>query len=187
MNKENLKRSLTFNSDKILDAYQRLLNSKYCFGVTSDTSEKDYHVLFFDFDDIELHEVYKSLQDTQQKFKLSTIYLIKSVGGFNAFCLSSRRMGEVYTILKNTKHIDPLFVDLGRKKNNRYILRMDLDKKYIGKLSYKRNDLLSNSHQWFFKNIMNYPIEKGHVYDDNSKFHIVAYKSVKHGHVDLYA
>lgn len=178
---------MNLNKKQIIDAIEKLNNAKYCFGITSDTTERDKHVVFWDFDGKhKLSDIALSLRNMQNAYNLSTIYILKSSNGFNAFCLSKRRLIECYNILRQTKNIDMLFVNLGYKKNNRYILRMDLDKKLTCILERHSNETLSNSHKWFFKYIMQFPIEDKHIYDNNFIFRIVAYKSVKYGFVELY-
>ena len=125
-----------FSNEQILEAYEKLKNAKYCFGITSDTNIKYHHVLFFDFDgEHKLFEIIDSLKNVQRRYGLSTIYVLKSSNGFNAFCLSVRPMREVINILSDTNLIDDLFVRLGYEKNNRFILRMDLDKKPVYRLT----------------------------------------------------
>jgi len=173
--------------EKILNAIEKLKKAKYCFGICSDTNINDNHVLFFDFDGkYTIDNVIDSLKLIQKVYNLSTVYILESLNGFNAFCLDILPMKDVTIILLDTPKIDPLFVDLGYKKNNRYILRMDLDKKLITTISRKNNVVLSNAHHWFFKNIMNFNIEDNHIYNDSFTFRVVAYKSVKHGYCELY-
>ena len=171
---------------KIINAIEKLRKAKYCFGICSDVSWKDFHVLFFDFDNISLANVTSSLKKSQKEYDLSDIYIVESCSGFNAICLDEVKLDKCKEILDNTKYVDPLFIELGYEKNQRYILRMDIDKKVVHTLKNKTNSVLSNAHRWFFMNIMYFPINEKHIYDDNFTFRIVAYKSVKHGVVKLY-
>jgi hypothetical protein len=166
-------------------AIERVKNSKYCFGICS--NNRNGHVLFFDFDgDITLKQVEESLKELILKYKLADVVILKSDNGYNAFCLNVVSLKVAYHILTDTKYICKDFVRLGYEKRKFYVLRMSWNKHYLKTLCGYTDNMISNAHVYFFKEIMNFPINDnlGH-YDKTSAFKLIAYKSTRHGVVDL--
>lgn len=169
--------------NKNIDKY-----SKYAFGVCSNT-EDDKHIIMLDFDNIHLDNVYNTIINMQSRFNLSNFYLIKSAHGYNAFCLSKRKILDIYLMLLKYKHIDKQFIELAYKLRGFFVLRMGKDKHLIDIIkpeSYKYfSEELSNSHKIFFEEIMKFKISNRYNYDNSTIIKIIAFKSKKHGMVYL--
>jgi hypothetical protein len=70
------------------------------------------HILMWDFDDVPLENVLKSLRTTQRRYKLPKIYVLNS-GNSNhwmAFCFDRREWSEAYGIVASTRYIDMGFL-----------------------------------------------------------------------------
>lgn len=172
---------------RLEEAIERVKNSKYCFGICSNVDDKR-HVLFFDFDgDISLKQVEESLKRTMLVYQLSDIYILKSDNGYNAFCLNIFDFNYVYAILKNTDFVCEDFTRLGFEKRGFYVLRMCFNKHYIKTIEgyHVDHNHLSDAHRWFFTEVMNFPINNNGFFELNTSFKIIAYKSSKHGSVEL--
>jgi len=168
-------------------AFKRKLleKAKYCFGITSITQDGK-HIIMLDFDNINYSAVYDTVLDIQKNNNLSTFYIIRSNGGYNAFSLDKRPLEKINDMLKPYNLIDPLFKKLSFDKRKLYVLRMGIDKIFYNKIRcFADREQLSFGHYLFFKYTMGFPIEKNHHYDSFRGVKIIGYKSVKHGFCDI--
>jgi len=171
------------NIDLIIERTNKLKKAGVCFGITSKCGDNK-HIVFCDFDNINISEVFETLKNMQFHYELSTFYIVKSTNGYNAFCLSKMDLKDITSMLKEYHSIDPLFIKLSSEKRKLFVLRMDKDKHFCAKLpSYDTTKQLSNAHYRFFTEIMDFPLEPiNKRLSDNLKFfRIIAYKSTKHG------
>lgn len=127
------------------------IRTKKQIAITSKT-EDNKHVLFWDFDGIELFDVLESLNKTQGFHGLGCIYIIKSNHGFNAFCLDKFFVKHTYNIKYYTRWSDFRHTQSGYKKEL-WCLRLGDDKKIIKTLFPTSNwnkRIQSNAHLDFF-------------------------------------
>ena len=76
--------------------------------------EKDSHIVLWDFDNISLPKIVKSLTKKQLQYKLPNIYIVTSSPNcFHAYCFASRSFREVIHILSDTPEIDTEYLRLG--------------------------------------------------------------------------
>ena len=76
--------------------------------------EEDKHILLWDFDNIELPIVIKSLRVLQKLYKLPTIYIVSSsVSNYHAYSFAARTFREVIHIISGTPEIDTMYLRLG--------------------------------------------------------------------------
>lgn len=125
--------------------------------------------------------MFKELQEIQQKYNLSDIYIVKSTNGYNAFSLDKLTYDYLVKILTNTKYVDKDFIKYGLQRGF-LTLRMGIDKKFKHILHNKSLAFTkSNAHKLFFKNIMNFPINDNIHYDNEEIITITVFPSNKHG------
>ena len=97
----------------------------------------DKHILLWDFDDIKLSIIKKSLRFMQIWYKLPTIYIISSSPNrYHAYCFASRTFREVINILSATPEIDIKYLRLGMVRGY-YTLR----------ISSRKNDNIALVHK----------------------------------------
>ena len=76
--------------------------------------EDDKHILLWDFDDVRLPKIIKSLTAKQIQYKLPIIYIVtSSPKRFHAYCFASRTFREVIHIISGTPEIDTKYLRLG--------------------------------------------------------------------------
>jgi len=124
----------------------------------SSKCEDTYHVLFWDFDNIDKYYVLRSLSQIQNFHELGEIYLIQSKHGYNAFCLDKFWLNEAYNILFYTRWNDFNHVRIGFKSDS-WALKLNDDKKLIMRLTitdkyFRRKQSLA--HYKFFDKFFNY-------------------------------
>lgn len=86
--------------------------------------EDDKHILLWDFDDIRLSKLIKSLTAKQIQYKLPTIYIVASSSKrYHAYCFASRTFREVVHIISGTPEIDIKYLRLGMLRGY-YTLRI---------------------------------------------------------------
>ena len=86
--------------------------------------EDDKHILLWDFDNVRLSKIIKSLTAKQIQYKLPTIYIItSSPKRFHAYCFASRTFREVINIISGTPEIDIKYLRLGMVRGY-YTLRI---------------------------------------------------------------
>ncbi len=126
--------------------------SKEIFCISSICEDKN-HILFWDFDNIEQHFVLRSLSQIQSKNNLGDIYLVRSLNGFNAFCLDKFFLNHAYNILFYTRWNDFNHIRIGFRSDS-WALRLSPDKKLFMMLiptcDYQEREQ-SNAHFQFFK------------------------------------
>lgn len=172
------------NLSILIERRKKLEKAKYCFGVTSRCSDGK-HVIFVDFDHVNIEKVYHSLSRLQKAFELSTFHILKSNNGFNAFCLSKMDFDDIVDMLKDCKYVDPLYIKLSEEKRRLFVLRMGSDKVYFDSIfSNDSVKMCSYAHFLFFTSVMGFPVDPYHL-DRSHTIRIIAYKSVKDGFVDL--
>lgn len=147
-----------------------------------------------DFDNISLKNVETTINNIINDYKISTVYIIKTKNGYNAFSLTKKSFLEIVYMLSGYEYIDSLFIKLAVEKRGFFVLRMGKDKQYIKKIFSPFSPIdnsLSYAHYLFFKKIMDYPIQIGNFmvskkyFDMLTKYKIISYKSVKHGFVNV--
>ena len=94
-------------------------------GVCSNVyREDDKHILLWDFDDVRLSNIIKTLTAKQIQYKLPTIYIVtSSPKRFHAYCFVSRTFREIIHILSGTPEIDTKYLRLGMVRGY-YTLRI---------------------------------------------------------------
>jgi len=116
------------------------------------------HILFWDFDNIDLSFAEKSLSSIQAYHGLGDIYIIKSSSGYNAFCLDKFFLNEAYNILYHTRWNDFQHVRIGYLSES-WALRIGDDKELIKRIDITENyksRKQSNAHYNFFKKIFDF-------------------------------
>jgi len=84
-------------------------------GINSKIENSDEHVLFWDFDNVSLRDVYASLKEVQEKFHLGNIVVIDTGldGYWHAYSFCRYSWPSVLHILASTKHLDSTFFKIG--------------------------------------------------------------------------
>jgi len=131
--------------------------------VTSKTTD-NMHVLIWDFDNIDLDAVLRSLSYTQKINGLGYIYIFKTLHGFNAICLDKFHIKEAREIKLNTRFSDYWHTKLGYIQGAWRWFINNKDKKLIKILSYTSNykkRQQSNAHRLYLKKIYDIDINFG--------------------------
>lgn len=150
------------------------------FGITNQCTDA-YEIPFFDYDIDDLPMIIIELLDMQFKFRLSTIYLIKSTTGYNAFSLDKLPFNTLELIYETSKLIDRKFVKWGLHRGF-MTLRMGKDKRFIKSLNSRHTDYIkSSAHKVFFTDIMDFPINDNDNFDNENKIVLTMFPSNKHG------
>ena len=157
-------------------------NIKYTFGITS-LCDNGSHIFMLDCDHNYFYEgLIYYLCKLQKRYKMNTIYIIKSLKGYNCFSLDKIHIDLIYKIGSLIPNIDKMFLEIG-KRDDIYTLRIGIDKKFICSITPNKMGVWvqSSAHRDFFRNVLNYPIDDFGVWDNSSKIRIVKYISKKHG------
>ena len=129
------------------------------YAVSSRCDEEgNDHVLFWDFDNVDLDIVLRSLSKVQNYHGLGDIYILQSMHGYNAFCLDKIYFNEAYNILFNTKFNDYNHIKIGRLSES-WCLKLTENKQIIKRLIPTENyDMRKQSlaHYELFKKFYDY-------------------------------
>lgn len=160
------------NTEKLIE----ISRTKKILCISSKTQD-DNHILIWDFDNIELYHILKSLSKTQGFNGLGIIYIFKTNNGYNAICLDKLPIEEAYNIKLYTRWSDYWHTNIGYKQGN-WSWKISTDKKCIKHLlptdSYK-NRVGSLAHKEFLENQFTLKINNG-TFDNYSKLDIESYK-----------
>lgn len=75
---------------------------------------EDRHAVLWDFDDVLLKTIVKSLLDIQKRYSLPEIYILNSSARkYHAYCFTARPFQKVVEILAATPNIDMAYLRLG--------------------------------------------------------------------------
>jgi len=108
--------------------------TKLFYAVSSRCDEEgNEHILIWDFDNIDLNVVLKSLSKVQNYHALGDIYILQSTHGYNAFCLDKLFFNEAHNILFNTKFNDYNHTKIGYYGQS-WCLKFSSDKAIIKRL-----------------------------------------------------
>ena len=166
-----LKKEINIPTDlKILTRTQKIL-------CVSSRTEDDKSILIWDFDNIPLYEVLKSLSKTQKYHGLGIIYIFESNNGYNAVCLDKMSYKEVHHINKHTKYADYWHNDIGYRGES-WAWRIANDKKYLKHLlptDDYRYRIQSYAHKKFLELIFNLKVNWG-IFDNYTSLEIESYK-----------
>lgn len=100
-------------------------------GLCSKVNYCNSHVVLWDFDNSELNDIKIELKRLQNKYNLSTIYILQSSEkNYHAYCFTPCDFTEVIHILSETRFIDKVYLRLGVARGY-YTLR------YSDKNNYK--------------------------------------------------
>lgn len=179
-----MKKTNELTIEQIIELRKKVLDAKSCFGICSDTKDNK-HIIMVDFDGTSYINVYSTLYNLVNENNLSTMYIIESKNGFNAFSLTKMKLYDIEKMLKKYKHIDRMFIKLAVEKRGFFVLRIGNDKKYLSAIPSYNKENLSYAHYLFYSDVMNYPIYNNGSYDKFKELKIIAYKSLKHGIVNL--
>ena len=117
----------------------------------SSLTEDEKHILMWDFDNIDLYDVLKSLSATQKYHGLGNIYIFRSAHGYNALCLDKFIDKEAYNIKLYTRFSDYNHTKIGYKSGS-WCWRIGKDKTYLRVMlptnTYKDREQ-SNAHRKF--------------------------------------
>lgn len=104
---------IKFNIGKLHFFFEISIQRKV-IGVNSQILNSDKHILLWDFDNISLSKVKKSLKKVQDEFALSNIYILKtSESSYHAYCFTAVSFPLAMYILASTPNIDQVFFKLG--------------------------------------------------------------------------
>jgi hypothetical protein len=83
----------------------------FAIGLSSEVDiRKDLHILFMDFDNVDLGDVEQSVGECQQFFNLSDCFIYKTKNGYHAyFFYDIMPYSRVLMILNYAKFVDPMF------------------------------------------------------------------------------
>lgn len=157
-------------------------NHKYvAFGITNQCYD-GFTLPFFDYDIDDLPMIIIELLTLQREFGLSTIYLIKSNNGYNAFTLDKLPFNTLELLYERSKLIDKEFIRWGLDRGF-MTLRMGADKRFIKALESKHRIFFKSlGHKTFFVDIMKFPITDNVNFDTDNKITITSFPSNKHGY-----
>lgn len=83
-------------------------------GIDSDIANDDRHILLWDFDNVNLSDMTKTLKTLQRRWALPRIVIIESsVKHYHAVCIKAMPYPLVLNILASTKDIDWTYFKLG--------------------------------------------------------------------------
>jgi hypothetical protein len=84
-------------------------------GINSNIKGTKKHVLFWDFDNVPLEEVIKTLCKIQRKYHLPRISVVNTgvEGYFHAYCFKAKKWGDAIKIIAETEGVDRMFFWLG--------------------------------------------------------------------------
>ena len=169
---------------------------KFCYGIASQVGGKipitdgdlryaKYHVLFFDYDFEDGKVFIEWLKYLQDEYRLSDIYIIKSLHGFNAVCLDIMSLAEIKRL--GTDILSPCdrqFFELNSSRGY-YTLRFDgLDKSLYEILPAEGRLPKSRAHknflEWFFEPDLK--ILDDIWFDEGQWPAVIKYASVKNGY-----
>lgn len=133
---------------RVLDMYSR---TKKSLAISSKT-EDDAHILVWDFDNIDIYHVLKSLSKSQNINGLGIIYIFESKHGYNAICLDKLFIKEAHNIKFFTRWSDYQHTQIGYQQGN-WAWRVD-GKKFVDYLlptdAYK-NRIQSYAHKLYLE------------------------------------
>lgn len=160
------------------------IDSKVCFGYTNLASH-GFYLPFFDYDIKDFSKVYEELFYIQKKFMLSNIYVYYSENGFNALSLDKLPFNILKEIYKNCEIICDDYIELGLKRDF-LTLRLGKDKKLCHTI--KTNNIYykkSLAHALLLIEFLDTPIEIDNTFDSNTVLRLKAYRSIKHGFLEV--
>ena len=149
------------------------------YGYTS-CCETGEHIPLWDFDGIPLTKVEEALREIQEKYKLSTIYILKTRHGYNAICLDKNNYLNIKQIILETKYVDPIYIRLSEKREH-MVQRIGEDK-HIIKILHSKYNLYqkSNAHRIMLKELYGYVVPfVASEYDKTADIEIVIYERRK--------
>ena len=164
-----------------------MTTNKSCFGISSITHDNKHIVVIdSDIDHCEIGKFFSMCKMMQHDFKLSTMYIIKSEHGFNAFTLDKIELEFLTNMLYNYDIIDELFIYFNDNRGY-YTLRWGSDKELCMIICSQYNiHEKSNAHRLLFNHVLDIPIKKDIYFDNLSLFEIIAYENEKHGWANLW-
>ncbi len=162
------------------------LESKVCFGYTNIAS-KGFYLPFFDYDNIDINDILKELKRIQNKFMLSNIYIYESKNGFNALSLDKLPFNVLKELYKNCEYLCEDYVRLGLDRSF-LTLRLGGDKKLFTVLvTRNRYYIKSLAHALVLIEFLNTNVEIDKDFDSNTVIRLKAYRSAKHGFIEVKA
>jgi len=93
----------------------------FAIGINSTVDfKKDLHVIFLDYDDVDLERVKESVIECQQFWALSDAYIFKTMHGFHAiFFFDQIPYERLRMIVDFAKDVDPMFKYISRFYNHK--------------------------------------------------------------------
>ena len=156
--------------------------SKVCFGYTN-KAMNGLFLPFFDYDNVNVSDMYNELKFLQQKYQLSDIYIFNSKHGFNALSLDKIPYNILVNMYSECRFVCSDYLQLGLKRSF-LTLRIGNDKSIF--------DIL-HSENFYYKKSLAHAILLNVFFDtdidiysndsfDNSMYiRLKAYRSEKHG------
>lgn len=88
----------------------------FAIGMSSEVNiKKDLHILFLDFDQVELQDVEESVRECQRFWDLSDCFIYKTKNGYHAyFFYDIMPYSRVVMILNYAKYVDDMFRFISR-------------------------------------------------------------------------
>jgi len=132
-------------------------------AMSSETKDNK-HIIIWDFDNIKLYDVLKSLSYAQKRNGLGYIYIFKTLWGYNAICLDKFHIKEVKEIKLNTRFSDYWHTQIGYTQGSWCWFINNSDKRLIKVMPYTSNYKKreqSNAHRLYLKKIYDIDINFG--------------------------
>jgi hypothetical protein len=144
------------------------------FAVSS-LCEDGMHILIWDFDITDLYKVEKSLSVVQNKFFLSSIYVLETRNGFNAICVDKLQANQVYNIKNETQFDDDRHNEFGFKSNN-WKFRLGKEKKHVSTINCNYTTYnKSNAHRKMLYKFYRISILKDFAFDYSENIKLDSY------------
>lgn len=90
--------------------YFLLTRTERVEGIASDLMDTSNHIILWDFDDIKLSDVEKSLRRVKEKYGLNDIFIMSDKeGSYRAMCFDEKPFNEYLKILLDTVGLDYMF------------------------------------------------------------------------------
>ena len=135
------------------------------------------HIIIWDFDQIEMYDILKALSKIQDFHGLGSIYIFKSVWGYNALCLDKIFVEEVYNIKYYTRWADYWHTKIGYEQGN-WSFKINSDKYFFKILLPTKNHkdrVQSNAHKIFLQKYFDINSFEGK-FDNSNDVIIESYK-----------